>query len=102
MLALLGLRYPDREKVDLESASDFAQEVTAAGYTTVAEVGADLDAAAAAVLAYEHDHPPYGARGAGFNSVGLARQALSISNLKYAATKYGIKRDEFVEYRKLL
>lgn len=100
MLALLSVNYPDREAPELESASEFAQEVTTAGYTSVDEVKDDLDAAAVAALAYERDRPPRGGR---FAPVGLARQALSIANHKYAAVKYGLnKQDDFEAYRSLV
>lgn len=103
MLALLTHKYPDRQAPTLEMGSEFAQEVTAAGYTTVKAVRADLDAADVAAIAYERDFPPSRIEGRLYSAVGIARQALSIANHTYAAVRYGkAKHDSFEDYRGLL
>lgn len=103
MLALLTHKYPDRKAPTLEIGSEFAQEVTGAGYTTVEAVKADLDAADVAALAYERDNPPGNGQDQRFAAVGVARQALSIANPKYSAVRYGIaKQRRFEKYRSLV
>lgn len=82
VLALFVELYPDRTRATRRTVSQFVEEVTSAGYETLAELREDLKRASEASIKYEKDWPP-GVRDKSGNprrflDVGIARQALGI------------------------
>lgn len=99
---VLAAQYPGREQPDSETASELTEELAAAGYRSVAELGRDLRAFHVAALAYEVDHPPLGPYGKKYVAVGIARQAIAIANKTFRALKYGVGPGyKFQEYEHL-
>lgn len=99
IMGLLRRLYPDRRATDKDSASEFAEEVAAAGYHDLGDLQEQLERAGEAALAYEERHPPGGEDSSGhFADVGIARQALAIADPAYAAWKYE-DDDSFEDFR---
>jgi len=86
MLAYLGSRFPDRKTGGSGAVSEFVQEVTNEGITSIADLDAILTPMWDVALAYEVENPPYTKREepTKFLAVGLARMALGIARPDYA------------------
>ncbi len=85
--AVLISHYRDREPPAPATASEFAEEISAVGYATVARLEADLRAFTPLALAYEKEHPP--TRSKRYTAVDLARRALAMGNPQFRAATFG-------------
>ncbi|HEY1216638.1 MAG TPA: hypothetical protein VGE93_23680 [Bryobacteraceae bacterium] len=87
-IALLKSLYPHRKASKRENVSEFVEEVSLFGYTTISALRGALRSTEKLAIAYEKEHPPNSTRGQCFNNVGIARTALAIHNPEYGEWKY--------------
>jgi putative GTP pyrophosphokinase len=98
MTAYLHRKFPDRDHTESPSVSELVEEVTASGYSSLAELDAQINYAWAAFLQAEQDQPPQNAPT--FADVGAVRGALALADDAYSMRKYG--RLESKKYAHLL
>jgi putative GTP pyrophosphokinase len=92
MLALFTQLYPDRVSATPSNVSEFVEEATRSGYSTVGELRRDLDRGLRALEAYSEENPddrlvPWDK----LVTVGVARLSLAAASKKFARLKYGSK-----------
>jgi putative GTP pyrophosphokinase len=105
MGAYLNTRFDDREHSSRGSAAEFVQEVSALGFTSIAELDATLSRAWDAAERYEPDHPPTdedSGEPIKFSAVGIARVALAIAREDYRATKLFVDTSVYADYERYL
>lgn len=92
-------RFPDREHSDTAWISLLVDELTAAGYATIAELDADLARSVAAFAEYEKDNPPKNAPR--YAAVGVVRASLSIVSEEFLDARKDRRKDSLLLGRSL-
>lgn len=105
LMAYLRRKFPDREHAEAEYVSEYVEELSEAGYETIAELDKQLDRATEAFPVYERDHPPADDDESGLNNglytdIGRARLSLALVDEKFRAGVYS--RPLMESYREYL
>lgn len=109
-------KFPDRAPSDRSGVSDLFEELSRAGYSSLAKLNSDIERALPAVKAYEGEFKPNPRPGkpgkpGKFNSVGVVRIGLSIADPKFVDVRNELAGDarggklqeaRYAKYRHLL
>ncbi len=97
-------KFPDREhNTDIEDISELVEKLVGAGYTTIGELGEDLQRSMKAFSLYEEKYPPTDIETdepTRFMDVGVVRIALMIGNEKFSGGLLDKQLKKFEKYVK--
>jgi putative GTP pyrophosphokinase len=88
--------FPDREHSGDADVSELVEEISAAGYTSLAQLRQAIESGLESAYAYEETNPPY--KSTQYSDVGIVRAALSIIDHVYDDQVYG-KNSHMDQYR---